>query len=128
MQGGAKIIVGLAVFVVLATGPFWLPAATGGGAKPPVLVIPPGLQQCVESKEFMLSNHMDLLNTWRDSVVRQNVRDYKATDGRVYKMSLTGTCLSCHTNKSEFCDRCHNYVSVAPDCWKCHVVPAEAVR
>ena len=74
----------------------------------------------------MRNSHMDLLNTWRNSVVRENSRDYEATDGKVYRMSLTGTCLGCHTNKKEFCDRCHDYVSVAPDCWNCHVVPEEA--
>ena len=27
-------------------------------------------------------------------------------------MSLSNTCLDCHSNKAEFCDRCHNYASV----------------
>ena len=29
----------------------------------------------------------------------------------------------CHTDKAEFCDRCHNYAGVNPYCWDCHTVP-----
>jgi hypothetical protein len=36
-------------------------------------------------------------------------------------MSLSNTCLDCHSNKAEFCDRCHNYASVSPYCWDCHI-------
>jgi hypothetical protein len=44
-------------------------------------------------------------------------------------MSLTGTCLTgCHTNKAEFCDRCHNYAAVSVYCWDCHVDPKLAGR
>jgi hypothetical protein len=41
-------------------------------------------------------------------------------------MSLTRTCLDCHSNKAEFCDRCHTYMAVDPYCWDCHVEPKEA--
>ena len=34
--------------------------------------------------------------------------------------SLTNTCMSCHTDKAKFCDRCHDTVGVAPYCWDCH--------
>jgi len=40
-----------------------------------------------------------------------------------FDMSLSNTCLSCHTNKAEFCDKCHGYASVDPYCWDCHVDP-----
>jgi hypothetical protein len=40
-------------------------------------------------------------------------------------MSLQNTCMQCHPNKAEFCDRCHNYASVKPYCWDCHVEPKE---
>jgi hypothetical protein len=33
------------------------------------------------------------------------------------------TCLGCHKNKSEFCDRCHSYSGVDPYCMDCHVLP-----
>jgi hypothetical protein len=33
--------------------------------------------------------------------------------------------MGCHVNKSEFCDRCHDYTAVTPYCWECHVEPRE---
>jgi hypothetical protein len=41
-------------------------------------------------------------------------------------MSLTGTCLDCHSDKEKFCDACHTYSAVDPYCWDCHVIPEEA--
>ncbi len=41
-------------------------------------------------------------------------------------MSLTLTCLECHSNKDKFCDRCHDYLRVSPGCWDCHNVPKGA--
>ena len=29
-------------------------------------------------------------------------------------------CLDCHKNKSNFCDKCHDYMGVKPYCWECH--------
>jgi hypothetical protein len=36
------------------------------------------------------------------------------------------TCLECHSNKTKFCDQCHNYLDVQPYCWDCHLVPKES--
>ena len=80
-------------------------------------------KNCVLDTEYMRSSHMDLLNTWRDEYVREGLKMHKAPDGKEYIKSLTNTCLKCHQNKSEFCDRCHDYVGVSPYCWDCHVVP-----
>ena len=41
-----------------------------------------GKKQCVESKEFMRTEHMQLLNNWRDSVVRNGDRIYVSTAGQ----------------------------------------------
>ena len=46
-------------------------------------------------------------------------------DGKTVTMSLSGTCMSCHPNKKEFCDACHDYLAVSPYCWDCHVEPKE---
>ena len=35
-------------------------------------------------------------------------------------MSLTRGCLDCHSNKAEFCDRCHASAGVTPKCFDCH--------
>jgi hypothetical protein len=81
----------------------------------------------------MKAFHMDLLNTWRDDYVRgQEDGDiqlmiHQAPDGKKYVKSLSNTCLSsgCHSNKDEFCTRCHNYAGVIPYCWECHQVPKQ---
>ena len=78
---------------------------------------------CVEDTPFMRENHMDLLNQWRDSVVRDGVLEYTAASGDTYQMSLTQTCLDCHDNRDEFCTRCHDYANVTPTCWECHTTP-----
>ena len=126
MYGKTNIVAGLAVFVLIVTGPFWLSLATQGAAVRPDPVLPAGRTKCVESAEYMRSSHMDLLNQWRDRVVRKGQRKYVATDGAEYVISFTETCLGCHTNKREFCDRCHGFVAVTPTCWNCHLEPMEA--
>jgi hypothetical protein len=79
----------------------------------------------VEDKTFMRADHMKMLKAWRDEVVREGKREYTAKDGRKFEKSLTGTCLQCHSNKEQFCDRCHNYVGAKPTCYNCHVIPEE---
>ena len=124
-----KIIAGIVVFLIAATIPFWY--GRGKAVSPPDLKLDtPAIQQlqdkrCVEATSFMRSNHMKLLTAWRDSVVREGNRSYRATDGKVYNASLTGTCLDCHSNKGQFCDRCHDYAGSKPACWNCHIIPEE---
>ena len=68
------------------------------------------------------------LNNWREDVVRRDDRWYVfEVDGveTTVRKSLTETCLSCHSNKTEFCDACHAYTAVTPYCWDCHVIPKE---
>jgi hypothetical protein len=71
-------------------------------------------EKCVMSTEYMKAEHMQLLDLWRHSVVRNAEREFVNPEGKTFNMSLSNTCLDCHSNKAEFCDRCHNYASVAP--------------
>lgn len=80
-------------------------------------------EQCVLPLKEERDRHKDLLNDWKKSVVRQGDSIYVASDGQEYNMSLSGTCLDCHSNKAEFCDQCHSYAAVKPDCWNCHNLP-----
>ncbi len=125
MYDAAKIVPGLIIAVVLLTFPVWYNLASGKSPYAPEIEKPVGEKQCVESAEFMRSFHMDLLNDWRDAVVRRGLRIYTSSDGARYEMSLSGTCMRCHSNKSTFCDRCHDYAGVDPYCWDCHVEPVE---
>lgn len=122
-RDSGKIILGLVVFVALVGFPIWNAATRGHSGERPELVYPADETACVEKTEYMRNWHMDLLNEWRDEVVREGVRTYVAHDQREWDMSLQNTCMTCHLNKDTFCDRCHNYVGVAPKCWECHVEP-----
>ena len=128
MYDASKIVAGLAVFVVLATSPLWYNAISAEPADPPKLQLPTnGSTECVEATEYMTSSHMDLLDRWRDTVVRDNQRTYVSElSGKEYEMSLQKTCMDCHSNKAQFCDACHTYTAVQPYCWSCHVEPGEA--
>ena len=124
-----KIIAGLAVFLVLFTTPIWLNLATGRTPVGPDLELltreTPGKERCVMSAKDMTAEHMDLLNRWREEVVRTNHRTYQTADGRSFTKSLTNTCFDCHSNKDKFCDRCHSYMGVEPYCWSCHLEPKD---
>ncbi|MEJ2283720.1 MAG: sulfate reduction electron transfer complex DsrMKJOP subunit DsrJ [Desulfobacterales bacterium] len=122
MKDKKFIIGGIIVFLILATFPFWY--NRGKAAPPPELeltAMAKAAQVCVRSTEYMKAEHMQLLDLWRDSVVRRGDRIYVSPGGKEYNMSLSNTCLDCHSNKAEFCDRCHNYASVRPYCWDCHI-------
>ena len=84
-----------------------------------------GKKECVEPKVFMQQEHMQLLNKWRDSVVRNGDRIYLNSQGKSFPISLQNTCLNCHSNKTKFCDKCHTYLGVKPYCFSCHIVPKE---
>ncbi len=121
MYDKTKVIIGLGMFLAVATLPFWI--GFGDTEPMPEPVIREGLEACVEPKEFMRANHMQLLDEWRDSAVRKSERVYVSSSGKEFEKSLTETCLDCHSNKEEFCDRCHKSVAVEPYCWSCHLVP-----
>ena len=123
MYNAGKIIPGLVVFLALATVPIWYNVASGHEAVAPEIEKPKGETQCVADAEYMRREHMQLLSSWRDDVVRRGERVYTTADGREYDKSLTRTCLGCHQSKAKSCDRCHNYLDVKPYCWQCHVDP-----
>jgi hypothetical protein len=122
LHDGRTIIPGLLIFLGLATLPIWYTLAHGSHGEVPKLARAVTGEHCVESKENMRANHMQLLDVWRDSAVREGKRWYVSHDfpGRTYEMSLTKTCLRCHADRAQFCDRCHSTLSVAPSCWECH--------
>ena len=121
-----KIVPGLAVFLAIALFPVWNGLTQGQSVFKLDLETPGEAKNCVLEKQNMRLTHMDLLNQWRDKVVREGERVYVSPDNNQrFTMSLTRTCLGCHTNKEKFCDQCHNAAGVQPYCWDCHVVPTE---
>ncbi len=115
------IVAGLLVFVGLFSFPIWRAHASRTASAAPAIKLPANEKQCVAPVEFMRRSHMQLLVDWRETVVRDNQRQFIAFNGKKYDKSLTGTCLGCH-NRADFCDRCHSYSGVSgPYCWDCHV-------
>ncbi len=125
MQNRGRIIIGLVVFLALISYPVWYNVASGKAGYVPDLEKPADAEQCVRETTYMTAHHMDLLDEWRDRVVREGVRMDESLGGEAVEMSLTRTCLGCHVNKDAFCDRCHDYLEVSPYCWDCHVDPKE---
>ena len=125
MYNKGKIIAGLVIFVVFFTSPFLIGWKSGPPPEPELTPKAKLAKQCVEAKDYMVESHMQMLNDWRDEAVREGKRTYVATDGKEYTVSLQNTCMDCHSNKSKFCDQCHNYAEVNPYCWECHIEPKE---
>jgi len=124
MYDTGKILIGVAIFLIIAIFPFLLGVGDSSQAPHPVVLKAAG-EQCIESAAYMRANHMQMLDQWRDDVVRNNDRTYTNTSGKTFTKSLSNTCMDCHSNKKEFCDSCHDYSSVRPYCWECHVEPKE---
>ncbi|MBG0791629.1 MAG: sulfate reduction electron transfer complex DsrMKJOP subunit DsrJ [Desulfovibrionaceae bacterium] len=122
MQYGFPIIVGLAIFIGLLTAPFAVGTMTKT-YKQPELKLPANEKKCIESTEFMRTEHMQLLNEWRDWALRDGKRIYTNHEGKEFVISLQNTCMKCHNNKADFCDKCHDDAGVSPYCWDCHIQP-----
>lgn len=80
----------------------------------PFLEMPdPKHEECVKDTAYMRFHHWELLREIREEVVRYG----KRTDIGLKK------CQECHTSRERFCNRCHEAVSMKPDCYGCHYYP-----
>ena len=136
MNDKPVIIVALAAALIALTFPFWRQIIAGRPTPPPRAGEPqyelPSGDECVAKD--MRANHMQVLNEWRDAVVRgeggEDGEDPAApvtVGGVEYPKSLTRGCMACHTSNDKFCARCHEYADVDPNCWDCHVEPNDVV-
>ncbi len=125
MYNKGTIIPGLIIFVLFVTFPIWFNGLTTAGDLPKPELPPGGEKQCVNTAEYMRANHMQLLNEWRDNVLRDGNREILEIDGKKYPKGLQTACMSCHSQKEKFCDSCHTYAAVEPYCWDCHLTPKE---
>ena len=88
----------------------------GGEPSEPLLELPNAkYTSCMEGKDaqYMRYRHWEYLMELREEVVRYGNR----TRGGLY------TCRECHQSREAFCDRCHDAVSLKPDCFDCHYYP-----
>ena len=150
MYDGGKILAGLIIGVGLLLAPFFYNAGKAAKAPDPKLTEKAKeAETCVAPLAYMTPYHMQLLEDWRNTVVRDGERYYdtgkgtwhlrvvdaveqvmrkdekfyKKSKDKVYYKSLQQTCMDCHSNKVDFCDECHNYLGVVPYCWECHIEP-----
>lgn len=124
MVKGGRIIVGLLLFAGLILMPFLFNIGSAA-AKPEPSLNTAAIRQlankaCVEPAEFMKTEHMQLLNQWRDAALRDGKTVYVNSQGQSYAVSLEESCLKCHSNPQQFCNTCHTYAGVNPYCWDCH--------
>ena len=70
-------------------------------------------ERCVKETEYMRYHHWELLREVRKEVVRYGKRS---------EIGLA-RCVDCHTSRERFCNRCHEAVSLYPDCFGCHYYP-----
>lgn len=133
MYNKRTIIPGLVIFVLFVTFPVWFNGLSAGPLPKPEPP-PGGEKECVAPAGEMRDSHMQLLNDWRDGVLRDAKRvsvtkdgkELRNKDGKVLRKGLQMACMECHSNKEKFCDSCHEYASVKPFCWDCHLTPVEA--
>ena len=126
MHDAGKILAGLVVFVGVSAFPIWYNLAFGKATYKVELAPPPGGEtECVAQTKngYMRAEHMHILDEWRNTVVRDGKRPKVNVAGKEWEMRLTKTCVECHSNKQQFCDKCHDVAGVKPFCWDCHVAP-----
>ncbi len=88
----------------------------GGEPSIPLLEQPDAkITSCMEGKDvqYMRYQHWEYLIELREKVVRDGDR----ASGGLH------SCRECHQSRERFCDRCHDAVSLKPDCFDCHYYP-----
>jgi hypothetical protein len=73
----------------------------------------PKFEKCVKDTAYMRFHHWELLRGIREEVVRFGQRG---------EIGLK-KCKDCHTSRERFCNKCHDAVSLYPDCFGCHYYP-----
>lgn len=111
------LVIAAAVLVILIPLGYSLVSpllARDSGSAEVFLEMPdPSHAACVEKTSYMRYHHWELLKQIREEVVRYGIR------GEVGLRQ----CRNCHTSRERFCNRCHNAVSLYPDCFGCHYYP-----
>ncbi len=104
-------------FVLIILAPFGYslvrPVFTQGSATDQVFLDIPDEGECVRATEYMRFRHMDLLKQTREDVIRSGIRE---------DVTLSG-CRECHTYREQFCNKCHDAVTLSVDCFGCHYYP-----
>jgi hypothetical protein len=88
MYNKSLVLTIIVVVLLIVVTPFLYWRVSPGALLPPKPEPPPGGEKrCVESTDFMRKHHVDLLEEWRQSVVREGHVKYVASDGKEYDES-----------------------------------------
>ena len=95
-----------------------------GACRVPMPVHPEGRgEHCVKDIPFMRRDHMSLILHKRNLTMRQGIR---TTEDSLKE------CIGCHAEQrpdgsyvpvndpGQFCQSCHSYAGIQPDCFECH--------
>ncbi len=86
---------------------------------------------CVAAAEVMRRDHPDMLKHQRDDTLRLGIRGGTAS---------LRDCVACHATRAadgtpvpvnapgQFCQSCHAYAAVTPDCFDCHATTPAPVK
>ncbi len=123
MYSTKYVVLLIAAFLAAMFSPLIYNAWAGSLNYVPKLEKPQG--ECIEDANWMAANHMLLLKEWRGRLreAAQYGMIYYNSKGKPFYISIN-TCWSCHTSKKDFCDKCHNFVGIQPECWDCHYTPS----
>jgi hypothetical protein len=117
LVSGYRIMTATAILIILIPLGYSIMSSVispGGGNQDIFLEMPdPKYTECVKETEYMRYHHWELLRSIREEVVRYGIRG---------EINLN-RCKECHTSRDRFCNRCHNAVSLSPDCFDCHYYP-----
>jgi len=98
MYDKGKIAAGILIFLALVTFPFWY--GKGRTATPPSISLDTpeirklAVKECIEPTPYMRANHMELVKSWREAVVREENRVYVNREGKKYSMRKTRNILN----------------------------------
>jgi len=121
MYSTKYVVAAIIIFLAVVTSPVWYNMASGEPIHPK-LATPKG-EHCVESTKWMEAHHMLLLKSWRTMHIREMKVLYTSqTYGDVYNASIE-ECFKCHQSKTDFCDKCHEYMGAKIECFDCHTYP-----
>ena len=105
--------IAFAVLIVALIGLSFVPVITRGSSTAEVFLEYPTSDSCVRETGYMRFYHMDLLKEVREDVIRHGTRG---------EITLSG-CRECHTYRDQFCNKCHDAVTLKLDCFGCHYYP-----
>jgi hypothetical protein len=119
LQSTKWVIGSLVVFGIVLLSPFWVNAVTGHLTQEVKAPHPKAARgtECVLPENEMRQVHMTMFMHTRDDTVRRGIH--------VEQKSLKH-CQTCHPTRADFCDQCHDFAGVKPECWNCHFYPEHA--